>query len=278
MAMQGAEGCWQGAGPGFFPGTDILGSLGAGTEQAGQPRRPEAGHGHPELGAEPQRLAAASSPLSTGRGVRTRPQEARSQGCCRGRRAPEEEGALVAPARRRPRGQRDSSTARLLLAAVSRKTMARAVQGFAGRPLSRASRGAASGPARHLPGPGSRGGCHPAGPRCLRGRASGRCGSSLLREPGQSPQLLSLDGPGSDVQPGGHAADAGPWGSAPSPGTMPGLAPAGTSWLRAGGQGAIRNSRALPEPRGVRQPCGFARGFLSRPRPSVPAALELSTC
>lgn len=46
--------------------------------------------------------------------------------------------------RQGPRGQRDNCTVLLLLAALSRKTMARAVQGFAARPLSWQPRGAMS--------------------------------------------------------------------------------------------------------------------------------------
>lgn len=102
------------------------------------------------------------------------------------------------------------------------------------------------------------------------------CGSQQ-KAPGSSPSTgpALMSSPEAGAFPSCYAADAGPWGSAPSPSMVPGLALTGTSALQAGGQGIIRTSQAVPEPWVVRQPHGFPHGFLPWPQLSVPAAPAL---
>lgn len=97
---------------------------------------------------------AASSP-SAGYGVHVSPGNSESRlGVVEPSSEKEkEEGRALIPLRAGAHEQREHCTARLLLSAVSRKTMVRAVQGFSRRPLS--CHQEARGPARHLSGPGS---------------------------------------------------------------------------------------------------------------------------
>lgn len=81
---------------------------------------------------------AASNPSSAGCGVHVFPGNSESR---LGVEKPssekeKEEGGALIPLRAEAHGQREHCTARLLLSAVSRKTMVRAVQGFTQRPLS----------------------------------------------------------------------------------------------------------------------------------------------
>lgn len=104
----------------------------------GQRTVPKLGQG---AGAEP--WGAGSRQQPPGRGVSARPRGALSHGCRWRSQTPKKAGAARPPPGG-PRGQRDNCTVPLLLAALSRKTMARAVQGFAARPLSWQPRGAMS--------------------------------------------------------------------------------------------------------------------------------------
>lgn len=112
------------------------------------PQSPKRGRGPGqscgELGGGRQGAGGRQQPPE--RGVSARPRGALSHGCRRRSQTPKKDGAARAPpgGRRGPRGQRDNCTVLLLLAALSRKTMARAVQGFAARPLSWQPRGAMS--------------------------------------------------------------------------------------------------------------------------------------
>lgn len=80
---------------------------------------------------------AASSPSSAGYGVHESPGSSESRlGVEEPSSEEKEEGGALIPLRAEAHGQREHCTARLLLSAVSRKTMARAVQGFTQWPLS----------------------------------------------------------------------------------------------------------------------------------------------
>lgn len=168
-----------GASPSFFPGKDIPRQLGwSGLGSQAPPSRTwgaRAGGRATVAGGSEQPLKRGTwGPcLSPGKSVSWLLSEEPSS-----------------PGGQRLRGQCDNCTARLLLSAVSRKTMARAVQGFAVRPLSRPSRGAEFGSTPH-----GRRGCHLVGPPCLRGRAARRCRSCLLHGLEEIPCLLSLTGP-----------------------------------------------------------------------------------
>ncbi|KAM6365308.1 uncharacterized protein J5M81_015061 [Pluvialis apricaria] len=73
------------------------------------------------------------------------------------------------------------------------------------------------------------------------GSSTGEMQALLPAGAGRKTRLLSAMGPAltsspePEAFPSGYAA--GPWRSTPSPDMVPGLALAGTSWLRAGGQG-----------------------------------------
>ncbi|KAM7080508.1 uncharacterized protein J5F26_015664 [Ciconia maguari] len=265
----------------LLPGQGRPRQPGSGDGAGWAARLPEAGHGDPELGAEPQQLAAASSPSSTGHGSVHVPRKLRVT-------------AAVGEAELQRR--RELSSPRAGGGRVGSVTMAQPsycrppLPGKQWRERCRVSPASRS-PGHHVAWRlallvtcrdlAARGAVTPWG--CDASRVERRgdadlpsCGS-WEKAPGSSPSTgpaltSSLE---AGAFPSRYAADAGPRGSAPSPGRAPGLALAGTSWLRAGGRGVIGNSRPLPEPWAVCQPCGFAHGFLSQPRLSVPAAPAL---
>ena len=214
---------------GVFGGKDVPGSPGAGTEQAGQPGSPQQGMGR------------ASSPRARDVGSTRVPGKLRVT-------------AAGGGAELRRRRRRQPSSPRAGQGRVGSVTTAQ--PGYCWPPfpgkqwrrrcrVSPAGRSPGHHVARHRAPLGHRqdlaagAAVTPWGGHVSRVERGGD--ADLPSSPSTSPALMSS--PEAGAFPSRHAA-AGPRGSGPSPGTVPGLAPTSTSQLRAGGQGVIRNSRA----------------------------------